>query len=534
MGLVFEVAAPPATAGRHRADVACFIGFVGRRAGRSLPAALRAQLVEAGWTQGPWGRSASQVESLLNLPLVIDSWHLFDRLYAWDQRPVTAAGSVRCATALGAAVRSFFAHGGRRAVVIRVGDPWPVVEDAGRRLVLRRWRLRRMLPDFANQTAPTQPFEPHNPASWQGIQHLYGLRETSLLLLPDMPDICAVDTLPAPAAPQVALSPEGFVECSVEDVPVADLGLSRLAAPRLNASGYAAWQLAISAARGFLQRWQREIHLVAALPLPHDDAVRIVGTGRLHAQADMLGYLRRIGALQPEGSAQEPGNTASSAFVQLAWPWLRCQDSDDLPQGLASPDGVLAGLIAGTALQRGTFRSAAGDASLAPLRDVADAEPVPAWGGSETSPTALLARRVCLIAQGPDGWALQSDVTTSPQEAWRFGGASRLMGLLLRAARRVGEGLAFEPSGPLLWARARSAIEDLLLSFWREGALAGASAAQAFSVRCDRSTMTPADLDNGRLIVVVSVRPAAAIERITVVLNLGNPADAAGAVRVAA
>jgi phage tail sheath protein FI len=108
------------------------------------------------------------------------------------------------------------------------------------------------------------------------------------------------------------------------------------------------------------------------------------------------------------------------------------------------------------------------------------------------------------------------------------------MGLLLRAARRVGEGLAFEPSGPLLWARARTAIEDLLLSFWREGALAGASAAQAFSVRCDRSTMTPADLDNGRLIVVVSVRPAAAIERITVVLNLGNPADAAGAVRVAA
>lgn len=542
MGLVFEVAAPLASAGRHRADVACFIGHVARRPGQPLPDALRAQLDAAGWTRGPWGRSASQVQSLLNLPLVIDSWHIFDRLYAWDQRPVdglnndngNGSSPRRCATLLGAAVRSFFAHGGRRAVVLRVGEPWPVVEEPGRRAVLRRQRLRRLLPDFADIAAPNAPFEPHNPAAWQGIHHLYGLRETSLLLLPDLPDACAADSLPAPAALPTVLPPETFVECSVESVPALDLGLRRLAAPRLDARGYAAWQLAVSSARAFLQRWQPEVNLVAALPLPHEDAVRVQGTGRLHAQADMPGFLRRIGALLPEGSAQPVAGSSSSAFVQLAWPWLRCQDADDLPQGLAPPDGVLAGLIAGTALQRGTFRSAAGDASLAALRDVADAEPVPAWGGSDNSPVARLARRVCVIAPGADGWALQSDVTTSPQAAWRFGGASRLMGLLLRASRRIGESLAFEPSGPLLWARARGAVEDLLIGFWREGALAGATAQQAFSVQCGRATMTPADLDAGRLIVRISVRPAAAIERITVVLNLGNPADAHELVRAAA
>jgi len=535
MGLVFEVAAPLAPADRQRADVACFIGHVARRAGRPLPDALRAQLDAGGWTRGIWARPPAEVDSLLNLPLVLDSWHLFDRLYAWDQRPVDAAGTRRCASYLGAAVRSFFARGGRRAIVIRVGDPWPYLEDDAHRAAQRRSRLRRLLPDFADRGAPEHPFAPHEPASWQGIHHLYGLRDVSLLLLPDLPDACAGEPQPPSGAPVPALPPEGFVECSTDEAVPVDRGLRQLAAPRLDSRGYAAWQLAVEAARGFLRRWQPEVLLVAALPLPHDDASRATGSARrLHAQADMAAWLQRTGALLPPGSdLPADGGSLASAFVQLGWPWLRTQDSGDLPQALVPPDGVLAGLIARTALLHGSFRSAAGDASLAALRDIGDAEPVPAWGGSETSPVAQLARQVCVFAPTPDGWALVSDVTTSPQEAWRFGGASRLMGLLLRAARAVGDGLAFEPSGPALWARLRGAVEDLLLGFWREGALAGATAAQAFSVRCDRSTMTPADLDAGRLIVVIAVRPAVAIERITVVLNLGNSAGVV-AIRAAA
>jgi phage tail sheath protein FI len=156
------------------------------------------------------------------------------------------------------------------------------------------------------------------------------------------------------------------------------------------------------------------------------------------------------------------------------------------------------------------------------LRDIADAEPLPSWGLGDDSPSSLLAKHVCIFAQAPDGWALQSDVTTSADEAWRFGGASRLMGTILRAARSAGDAVTFDVSGPRLWAQLRGGIEDMLLEFWREGAFAGASAAEAFSVLCDRSTMTQADLDAGRLIVQISVRPAMSIERITVVLNLAN------------
>ena len=63
-------------------------------------------------------------------------------------------------------------------------------------------------------------------------------------------------------------------------------------------------------------------------------------------------------------------------------------------------------------------------------------------------------------------------------------------------------------------------MEQLLTAFWREGGLGGASPDEAFSVRCDRGTMNQNDLDNGRLRVEVSVLPLAAVERISVVLDL--------------
>jgi len=50
-------------------------------------------------------------------------------------------------------------------------------------------------------------------------------------------------------------------------------------------------------------------------------------------------------------------------------------------------------------------------------------------------------------------------------------------------------------------------------------------------VRCDRSTMTQADLDAGRLVAKISVLPAAAIERITVVLALSSAGQIVGDVR---
>lgn len=532
MSIVFEPAAPAAPPDAQRADVACFVGFVGRRAGRPLPDALRAQLDAGGWVSGPWARPAAQVEALLNLPLVLDSWHLFDRFYAWDERPLDTPETPdpldpidpgrtaprRCASYLGAAVRSFFARGGKRAIVIRVGDPWPYLEDSAARAAQRTARLALLLPT----TDPAaDPFAPHDPSTWQGLQHLHGLPDDSLLVLPDLPDVLAIVPPPPdpdrPPAPQ----PEGFVPCDVEAPPPRDRSILRVPAPRLDDAAFARWRQVLRDVREFLDRRQRTTMLVAALPLPLAGSQAAKG---LHAQADARAWLEQTQILRSAFDEDtQPGRRPAEALSQLAWPWLRTRAArGDLPQGLEPPDGVLAGLVAQGAIARGTFRSVAGDASLPLLRDLGGAEPMPAWGLGDDSPTGRLAQRVCLFAPGADGWALQSDVSTSALDPWRFGGATRLIGTLLRAARRAGDGAVFEPNGPRLWAHLRGTLEDLLAGFWREGAFSGAAMSDAFEVICDRTTMTQNDLDTGRLIAHVRVRPAMSIERITVVLQLGQ------------
>jgi phage tail sheath protein FI len=59
-----------------------------------------------------------------------------------------------------------------------------------------------------------------------------------------------------------------------------------------------------------------------------------------------------------------------------------------------------------------------------------------------------------------------------------------------------------------------------LTNLYLIGALGGASPAEAFQVRCDRSTMTQNDIDNGRVIARVEFVAASPIERITVVLAM--------------
>jgi phage tail sheath protein FI len=67
--------------------------------------------------------------------------------------------------------------------------------------------------------------------------------------------------------------------------------------------------------------------------------------------------------------------------------------------------------------------------------------------------------------------------------------------------------VVFEPNDQKLWARVRASITDFLTRVWRDGALFGATPEEAFFVKCDESTMTQDDIDNGRLICIIGVAP---------------------------
>ena len=80
------------------------------------------------------------------------------------------------------------------------------------------------------------------------------------------------------------------------------------------------------------------------------------------------------------------------------------------------------------------------------------------------------------------------------------------------------------PANESTWARVRRDAGNVLTVLWRNGELLGAKPEQAFFVKCDRTTMTQNDIDNGRLIVEVGVAPVKPAEFVIIRIDqLGRP-----------
>jgi phage tail sheath protein FI len=80
--------------------------------------------------------------------------------------------------------------------------------------------------------------------------------------------------------------------------------------------------------------------------------------------------------------------------------------------------------------------------------------------------------------------------------------------------------VVFEPNTPQLWATVERLIENFLYTVFASGAFAGATPAQSYFVRCDQTTMTPDDIDAGRLIALVGVAPAMPAEFVIIQIAL--------------
>jgi phage tail sheath protein FI len=74
-----------------------------------------------------------------------------------------------------------------------------------------------------------------------------------------------------------------------------------------------------------------------------------------------------------------------------------------------------------------------------------------------------------------------------------------------------------------MWSRVQTQVTAVLEALRALGAFEGLSPADCYQVTCDRSVMTQADVDAGRVRCEVIVNPASPIERIVVTLALLDP-----------
>lgn len=191
-----------------------------------------------------------------------------------------------------------------------------------------------------------------------------------------------------------------------------------------------------------------------------------------------------------------------SINAAIYYPWVTIANPLDDPaaakQIIVPPSGFICGVYARTDLQQGVFKPPANQ----PLIGAISFERTIALLESDT----LNALGInCLRSFPGRGNLVWGARTISSDTEWKYVNIRRYLLYLEHSIDRGTQWVVFEPNGEQLWASVRQSVNDFLYNEWRSGALAEAKPEQAFFVRCDRTTMTENDLDNGRLICTIGV-----------------------------
>ena len=106
--------------------------------------------------------------------------------------------------------------------------------------------------------------------------------------------------------------------------------------------------------------------------------------------------------------------------------------------------------------------------------------------------------------------------TLSSDQAFNQINVRRLFILVRKSVERFAQWVVFEPNEPTLWKRLVRPIEVFLYQLWQKGALAGATAEEAFYVKCDEETNPPESRDTGQLTCEIGIAPVRPAEYIVV------------------
>lgn len=192
----------------------------------------------------------------------------------------------------------------------------------------------------------------------------------------------------------------------------------------------------------------------------------------------------------------------------LYFPWL-CQP-DPLRGGQMAafpPCGAVAGAFARTDVERGVWKAPAGVEAV--LKGVGSLSvSVDDRESAVLNPLGVNCLRL-MARFGPVLWGARTlrGADALGDSTWRYVPVRRLALYIEESVARATQWAVFEPNDERLWERLRLSIETFLRGLFRQGALAGATASQAYFVRCDASTTLPADLAMGLVNVQVGFAP---------------------------
>jgi phage tail sheath protein FI len=194
-----------------------------------------------------------------------------------------------------------------------------------------------------------------------------------------------------------------------------------------------------------------------------------------------------------------------SKYAALYYPWVvvanplyRPGDPSQLAEISLPPSGFLCGIYGRNDSQRGVFKAPANEVVLGALRFELD---INSAQQEVLNPLGIN----CLRFFPGRGYRVWGARTASSDPEFKYVNVRRYLNYLEASIDRSTQWAVFEPNSERLWSNIRDTISSFLYNEWVSGALLGSSIQEAYFVRCDRSTMTQNDLDNGRLICLIGV-----------------------------
>jgi phage tail sheath protein FI len=208
--------------------------------------------------------------------------------------------------------------------------------------------------------------------------------------------------------------------------------------------------------------------------------------------------------LTPSEARQERARIDSTRLA-LYYPWITVSNPlfrpgrNDIPREInLPPSGFLCGIYA----RNDTFQSV----SKAPANEVVNGALRFERDINHAENQLLNPLGVNCLRYFPGrGYRVWGARTASSDPEWKYVNVRRFFLYLEASIDRGTQWAVFENNGPRLWTNIRETVEAFLYNEWVSGNLLGANPKEAYFVRCDRSTMTQNDLDNGRLICLVGV-----------------------------
>jgi len=196
----------------------------------------------------------------------------------------------------------------------------------------------------------------------------------------------------------------------------------------------------------------------------------------------------------------DPRGERSTQYGAIYYPWVAAADLQSGVRKLIPPSGHVLGLYARTDVSRGVWKAPANDV----LRGVFDLQ-----YQTDTGKQQLLnPKGVNVIRQFPGrGIRVWGARTLSDNSLWKYVSVRRLFIFLEHSLYEGTQWVVFEPNDEKLWARVRDTIRLFLRTQWRNGAMMGLTEDEAFTIACDRSTMTQDDILNGRLVCEIGIAP---------------------------